>query len=111
MSDGRLTAMLCRLVSNRGRSQKKRRSHGSEARRGRRDWARGREAGTGVREGVSRVTPTGMGGAQRPLTIATVFHRASRWRAMRACHDNAYGESKSQNAHESLMDLILDRCY
>jgi hypothetical protein len=53
----------------------RRRSQGFEARRGRRDWARGREAGAGVSEGVSSVTPTGMGGAQRRLTIAAVFHR------------------------------------
>ena len=28
----------------------------------------------------------------------------SRWREMRACNDNACGESKSQNFHESLLD-------
>jgi hypothetical protein len=51
--DGRLTDMLCRLVSNRGRHQKKRRRQGIEARRSKRDWPRGREEGADVRVGVS----------------------------------------------------------
>jgi len=29
----------------------------------------------------------------------------SRWREMQACNDTTYGESKSQNPHESLLDL------
>ena len=29
----------------------------------------------------------------------------SRWREIRARNDNACGESKSQNSHESLLDL------
>jgi hypothetical protein len=31
----------------------------------------------------------------------------SRWREMRACNDNVCGESKSQNTHDSLLDLIF----
>jgi hypothetical protein len=31
----------------------------------------------------------------------------SRWREMRACNDNACGESKSQNSHERLLDLTF----
>jgi len=27
------------------------------------------------------------------------------WREIRACNDNACGESKSQNSHDSLLDL------
>jgi hypothetical protein len=30
-----------------------------------------------------------------------------RWREIRACNDNACGESKSQNFHESLLDLTF----
>ena len=29
----------------------------------------------------------------------------SRWREIRACNDNACGESKSQNSPDSLLDL------
>jgi hypothetical protein len=31
----------------------------------------------------------------------------SRWREIGACNDNAYGESKSQNSHDSLLDLTF----
>jgi len=31
----------------------------------------------------------------------------SRWREIRACNDHAYGESKSQNSHDSLLDLTF----
>ena len=30
-----------------------------------------------------------------------------RWREIRACTDNAWGESKGQNSHESLLDLTF----
>ena len=33
--------------------------------------------------------------------------RDSRWRAMRACTDNACGESTGHNSHERLLDLII----
>jgi hypothetical protein len=32
---------------------------------------------------------------------------SSRWREIRACNDNVCGESKSQNFHESLLDLTF----
>jgi len=31
----------------------------------------------------------------------------SRWREIRACNDNVYGESKGQNSHDSLLDLTF----
>jgi hypothetical protein len=31
----------------------------------------------------------------------------SRWREIRACNDNACGESKSQNSHDCLLDLTF----
>jgi hypothetical protein len=31
----------------------------------------------------------------------------SRWREIRTCNNNACGESKSQNSHESLLDLTF----
>src|SRR4029450_10481407 len=31
----------------------------------------------------------------------------SRWREIRACNDNACGESKSHNSHESLLDYTF----
>ena len=33
--------------------------------------------------------------------------KSSRWREIRACNDNACGESKGQNSHESLLDLTF----
>ena len=30
-----------------------------------------------------------------------------RWREMQACNDTTYGESKSQNFHDSLLDLTF----
>jgi hypothetical protein len=33
--------------------------------------------------------------------------RDSRWREIRVCNDNACGESKSQNFHDSLLDLTF----
>src|SRR5262249_48893549 len=32
---------------------------------------------------------------------------SSRWREMRACNDNAYGESKGQNSHDRLLGLTF----
>jgi hypothetical protein len=31
----------------------------------------------------------------------------SRWREIRACNDNACGESKGQNFHDNLLDLTF----
>ena len=39
-----------------------------------------------------------------PLEVPSI---ASRWREIRACNDNACGESKSQNYHDSLLDLTF----
>jgi hypothetical protein len=42
--------------------------------------------------------------AQHEDRLATM-QRDSRWREIRACNDNACGELKSQNSHDSLLDL------
>ena len=39
------------------------------------------------------------------MSSATSRPLNSRWREIRACNDNTYGESKGQNSHESLLDL------
>src|SRR2546430_2087310 len=44
--------------------------------------------------------PRSRGGLRSQATI-------SRWREIRACNDNACGESKSQNFHDSLLDLTF----
>src|SRR5205807_5209186 len=78
ITNGRLTYILCRMVSNRWRPQKKRRSQGIEARRSRRDRERGREAGAGVSEGVRSLTPTGMVWTNMRSKIVSAFKRDKR---------------------------------
>jgi hypothetical protein len=47
------------------------------------------------------------------LGLHVILYRQSthdvirRWREIRACNDNVCGESKSQNSHESLLDLTF----
>ena len=40
-------------------------------------------------------------------SLAVLLSLYSRWREMWACTDNACGEAKSQNFHESLLDLTF----
>jgi hypothetical protein len=42
-----------------------------------------------------------------PFTKLATSYIASRWREIRACNDNACGESKSQNSHENLLGLTF----
>ena len=45
-------------------------------------------------------------GACAPSLSPTV-RLTSRWREIRACNDNACGESKSQDSHDRLLDLTF----
>jgi hypothetical protein len=44
---------------------------------------------------------------QQPLTLEKALAIFSRWREIPACNDNTGGESKSQNSHDSLLDLTF----
>jgi hypothetical protein len=63
----------------------------------------GDNAGRGERvEGAGRVSRCEPAGADGPVSILY-----SRWREIRACNDNACGESKRQNFHDRLLDLTF----
>ena len=44
---------------------------------------------------------------RRTETLCYQSQLFSRWREIRACNDNACGESKRQNSHDSLLDLTF----
>jgi len=74
-------------------------------------------AATRAAQHVTRTIPIVMTGTPDPVAQGFVASLArprgnitgvsSRWREMRACNDNACGESKSHNSHESLLDLTF----